>query len=40
MKQDIQNCIKLVNVNVDLIQMFVKIKNAGMKINTDVNVKN
>ena len=40
MKQDIQNCIKLVNVNVDLIQMFVKIKNTGMKINTDVNVKN
>ena len=40
MKQDIQNDIKLVNVNVDQMQVFVIISNVGMMINADVNVKN
>ena len=40
MKQDIQNGMKLVNVNVDQMQMFVIVNNAGMKINVDVNAKN
>ena len=40
MKQDIQDNIKLVNVNVDQMQVFVIISNVGIKINADVNVKN
>ena len=40
MKQGIQNGMKLVNVNVDKMQVFVIINNAGMKINVDVNEKN
>ena len=40
MKQDIQDNIKLVNVNVDQMQVFVIINNVGIKINADVNVKN
>ena len=40
MKQDIQNGMKLVNVNVDQMQLFVIINNVGIKINVDVNVKN
>ena len=40
MKQDIQNGMKLVNVNVDQMQVFVIVNNAGMKINVDVNAKN
>ena len=40
MKQDIQNGMKLVNVNVDQMQMFVIVNNAGKKINVDVNAKN
>ena len=40
MKQDIQNDMKLVNVNVDQMQVFVIINKDGMKINADVNVKN
>ena len=30
--------MKLVNTNVDLIQVFVIINKDGMKINVDVNV--
>ena len=40
MKQDIQDNIKLANVNVDQMQVFVIINNVGIKINADVNVKN
>ena len=40
MKQDIQNGMKLVNVNVDQMQLFVIINNVGIKINADVNAKN
>ena len=40
MKQDIYNDMKLVNVNVDQMQLFVIINNVGTKINVDVNAKN
>ena len=40
MKQDFQNDMKHVNVNVDQMQVFVIINNAGIVINVDVNVKN
>ena len=40
MKQDIQNDIKLVNVNIDYMQVFIVINNVGIKINADVNTKN
>ena len=40
MKHDIQNGIKLVNVNVDQMHMFVIINNTRIKINADVNVNN
>ena len=40
MKQDIQNDIKLVNVNIDYMQVFIIINNVGIKINADVNTKN
>ena len=40
MKQDIQNSIKLVYVNVDYMQLNLIINNVGIKINVDVNVKN
>ena len=40
MKQDIQNGMKLVNVNVDQMQLFVIINNVGIKINAEVNSKN
>ena len=40
MKQDLQNGMKNVNVNVDQMQLFVIINNDGTKINVDVNVKN
>ena len=40
MKQDIQNGMKLVNVSVDQMQVFVIINNVGTMINADVNVKN
>ena len=40
MKQDIQNGMKRVSVNVDQMQLFVTINNAGIMINADVNVKN
>ena len=40
MKQDLQNRMKNVSVNVDQMQLFVIIHNVGIKINVDVNVKN
>ena len=40
MKQDTQDGMKLVNTNLDQMQVFVIINNVGMKINADVNVKN
>ena len=40
MKQDIQNGMKNVRVNVDQTELFVIINNIGMEINVDVNVKN
>ena len=40
MKQDIQNGMKIVCVNVDQMQVFVITNNVGIKINVDVNVKN
>ena len=40
MKQDIQNCMKLVNVNVDQMQVFVIKNKVGIMINADVNAKN
>ena len=39
-KQDTQNGMKLVNVNVDQMQVFVMMSNLGIMINVDVNVKN
>ena len=40
MKQGIQNDMKRVNGNVGLIQVFLMINNAGMKINEGVNSNN
>ena len=40
MKQDIQNCMKLVSLKVDQMLVFVIINKVGMKINAGVNVKN
>ena len=40
MKQDIQNDIRLLNADVDQIQMFVTINNVGIKISVDENVRN
>ena len=40
MKQDLYNGMKLVNVSVNLGQMFVIINNVGININADVNVNN
>ena len=40
MKQNTQNGMKRVSVNVDQMTVFVIINNAGMKINAGVNVKN
>ena len=40
MKQDTQNGMKLVSVNVDQIQGFVIIDNNEMMINAGVNAKN
>ena len=40
MKQDIQNGMKRVRVNVDQIAVFVIIKNVGIMINVGVNAKN
>ena len=40
MKQDPQNDMKLVNVNVNLGLIFVILNKVGIKINEGVNVKN
>ena len=40
MKQDTQNSMECVNVNVDKMQVFVTINDAGKKINAGVNTKN
>ena len=40
MKQDTQNGMKRVNVNVDQMQAFVIINNIGMMIKAAVNKKN
>ena len=40
MKQDIQNGMKRVSVNVYQMQLFVIINNVGIKINADENAKN
>ena len=40
MEHDIWNGIKLVNVNIDYMQVFVTITKDGMKTNSDANVKN
>ena len=40
MKQDIYFGMKVVKVNLDYMQLFVIIKNVGIRINGDVNVKN
>ena len=40
MKQDTQNGMKHVSVNVDQMQAFVIINNVGMMINAGVNAKN
>ena len=40
MKRGIQNNMKLVNVNVDQMEVFVTINNAGAKIKAAVNAKN
>ena len=39
MKQDILTSMKLVNANVDQMQVFVIINNVGIMANADVNVK-
>ena len=40
MKQDLQNGMKNVSVNVDKMQLFIMTNNDGIKINVDVNVQN
>ena len=40
MKQDTQNDMKHVNVNVDQMQVFVIINKGGTKINADVDAQN
>ena len=40
MKEDTYNSMKLVNVNIDQMQVFVIVNNAGMIINAHVNVNN
>ena len=35
-KPDIQNNMKLVNVNVDQMEVFVIINNVGIKINAEI----
>ena len=40
MKQDTYNGTKLLNVNVEQMQVFVTANNVGIKINADVNMKN
>ena len=40
MKQDLQNSMKHVTVNIDQMQLFVIINKVEIKINGDVNAKN
>ena len=40
MKQDTENGLKRVSVNVDQMQVFATINNVGTKINVGVNAKN
>ena len=40
MKQDTQNGIKHVSVDVDQMQAFLKINNVGIMLNAGVNAKN
>ena len=40
MKQDLQNGMKNVSVNVDKMQLFIMTNKDGIKINVDVNVQN
>ena len=40
MKQDIYLGMKLVDVNVNYMQVFAMINNVGIMINADVNAKN
>ena len=40
MKQDAQGGMKLVNANVDQMQVFVTIKSVEINIRVDVNVMN
>ena len=40
MKRFIQNNMKFISVNLDQMQAFIIINNAGMKINAGVNAKN
>ena len=40
MKQDIQNKMKLVNANVDQMQVFAIINKGTIKMDGDVNAKN
>ena len=40
MKEDTENGMKRVSVNVDLMQTFSIINNVGMVINSGVNSKN
>ena len=40
MKQRTQNGMRRASVNVDLMRVFVIIKNVGTKINSGVNGKN
>ena len=40
MTQETQNDMKLVNANVDQMQVFVIISKGGIKINAGMNVKN
>ena len=40
MKQNTENCMKLVNENVGLMQVFVAINKGVIMINADVNAKN
>ena len=40
MKRGMQNGMNSVIVNIDQMEVFVTINNAGTKINADVNAKN
>ena len=40
MKQDMYLGMRLLDVNVDQMQVFVMINNVGKMINADVNAKN